>query len=91
MIDKTLKERGDRYGSFETGAEIMQALKSVAAQHDNWEKMPAYQREAIEMIFHKIGRAINGDSNYIDNWHDIQGFAKLVEDVLSEKNATKNS
>ena len=37
------------------------------------------------MILHKIGRILNGDPNYADSWHDIAGYAKLVEDELSGK------
>ena len=33
-------------------------------------------------IADKIGRILSGDPNYADNWHDIQGYAKLVEDRL---------
>ena len=38
------------------------------------------------MIFHKIGRIVNGDPNYADSWHDIAGYAKLVEDRLNKEN-----
>jgi len=30
-----------------------------------------------------MARIVNGDSNYIDNWHDIAGYATLVEQELS--------
>src|SRR5690606_10084595 len=30
----------------------------------------------------KIARILIGDPNYADNWHDIQGYAKLVEERL---------
>ena len=26
----------------------------------------------------------NGDPNYADSWHDIAGYAKLVEDRISK-------
>ena len=34
------------------------------------------------MIQHKIARVLNGDPNYPDNWHDIAGYARLVEREL---------
>lgn len=43
------------------------------------------QREALDMIFHKIGRIVCGDPNYADSWHDIAGYAKLVENRLNGK------
>jgi len=35
------------------------------------------------MILHKIARIVNGDPDYTDSWHDIAGYAKLVEDRLN--------
>jgi hypothetical protein len=43
------------------------------------------QAEALDMIFHKIGRILNGDPNYADSWIDIAGYAKLVADRLEGK------
>lgn len=40
------------------------------------------QREALEMIAHKIARILNGDPNYADSWVDIAGYAKLIADRL---------
>jgi len=34
------------------------------------------------MIAHKIGRILNGDPDYQDSWHDIIGYARLVERQL---------
>jgi len=45
-------------------------------------ELAADQREALEMIAHKIARIINGDPNYADSWVDIAGYAKLVSDRL---------
>ena len=40
------------------------------------------QREAIDMIIHKLGRIINGNPDKVDHWTDIAGYAKLVADRL---------
>ena len=37
------------------------------------------------MILHKLARILNGDPNYVDSWHDIAGYAILVEDIINEK------
>lgn len=39
------------------------------------------------MIAGKIARIINGDPNYVDSWHDIAGYATLIEQELKEKDA----
>ena len=82
-VSSTIEERGKRYGKFKDGAEIMQHLKIVMRNAPNWGELTPSQGEALEMIQHKIGRILNGDPNYIDNWHDIQGYAKLIEEELN--------
>jgi hypothetical protein len=85
-ITETLKERGNRYGPFTSHAEITQDLKKVMVETLQWEELSPDKKEALDMIMHKVGRILNGDPNYADSWHDIGGYAKLVEDNLqSEK------
>ncbi len=81
-IDATLKERGERYGAFDDHARLTQELKAVMRVTSNWTKLSFSQREALEMIANKIGRILNGDPNYHDSWHDIEGYARLVADEL---------
>lgn len=78
----TLAERGTRYGDFSEHARITQTLKSAMADSQNWRSLMPDQREALEMIQHKVGRILNGDPNYHDSWHDIVGYAKLIADRL---------
>ena len=81
-IDATLAERGSRYGSFTGHAHVTQSIKAAMVHGKNWYSLDADQKEALEMVAHKIGRILNGDPNYIDSWHDIIGYTKLVEDRL---------
>jgi len=84
-IDKVLTERGNRYGAFKDGANIMQQLKSVMRSTDGWERLTDSQKEALEMIQHKIGRVLNGDPTYVDSWTDICGFSQLIVNELEGK------
>jgi len=86
-IDAVLDERGSRYGKFESHAEITQTLKREAARYliRQRKELSFDQQEALDMIFHKIGRIINGDADYADSWVDIAGYAKLVADRLEGK------
>ena len=81
-VDDILNERGKRYGSFVGHSAISQSLKSVMFNSRDLELMPD-QREALEMIAHKLARIINGDANYADSWVDIAGYAQLVADRLN--------
>ena len=81
-ITEILTERGNRYGKFTGHATITQNLKITMHNTDNWDILADDQKEALEMIAHKIGRILNGDPNYDDSWVDIAGYAKLVADRL---------
>lgn len=87
-IKTILKERGDRYGSFDGHARITQSLKQeFVVNAKKYSTMSDSQKEAIDMIFHKIGRIGNGDPNYLDSWVDIVGYAQLVVDELKAEEA----
>jgi len=82
VVSNTLKQRGAIYGEFIDNAIIAQGLKDVVRKEPRFQTMPADQREAIDVIFSKIARQITGDYSYDDNFHDIQGYAKLCEDRI---------
>ena len=83
-VDETLDNRAQDYGKFKDGAELMQGIKRLLADHalrhnktfadDQW--------EALEMIVHKMARIVNGNPDKVDTWVDIAGYAKLVADRL---------
>lgn len=81
-IDATLAERGARYGQFIHHAVIAQDLQDAMRRASGWSKLAADQKQALSVIADKIARMLNGDPDYLDNWHDIIGYAKLVEDRL---------
>ena len=83
-IRAILAQRGARYGVFKQHAEVTQRFKNLLTEElVNREKLlEPSQQEALEMIFHKIGRIVNGDPNYSDSWRDIAGYAALVADEL---------
>ena len=82
-VDATLTERGNRYGKFKDHAELSQQIKNVMRCSDGWCGLDYDMREALEMIQHKVARILNGDPTYADSWHDIAGYAKLVDDRLN--------
>jgi hypothetical protein len=86
-IDKTLAERGAKYGTFIGHAEVTQGLKRFMANElaKRNKVLADDQWEALEMVAHKIGRIINGDADYSDSWIDIAGYTKLVADRLDGK------
>lgn len=94
-VEETLKERGSRYGDFTDHAKIAQDLQDVMRsayipkyQETPWNSLSDIQKQALTVIADKIARILSGDPDYADNWHDIQGYAKLVEDRLQKPVAT---
>ena len=81
--EQLITERGSRYGKFKDGSEIMQELKDVMREVDGWHNLTPSQREALDMIQHKIGRILNGDPTYDDSWRDIAGYATLIVNELN--------
>ena len=87
-VNDMLAGRESRYGSFQGHAKIAQDLKAVMHDRLGWDSLAPDQKEALEMVQHKIARILNGDPNYIDNWVDIAGYSQLVVNRLEkEENA----
>jgi hypothetical protein len=86
-VDAILNTRASNYGSFLGLSQVTQRLKAVAHQFagQNNKTFDADQAEALDLIFTKIGRILNGDPNYVDSWTDIAGYATLVADRLQGK------
>lgn len=86
-VDAILNTRATTYGSFADVARMAQRLKSVAhtAAGEQGKTFAADQAEALDMIFSKLARILNGDPNYVDSWTDIAGYATLVADRLQGK------
>lgn len=82
-VSNTLNARGARYGSFSGQAAISQTLKNLMRQSPNWDYLEPDMAEALDMIQHKIARILNGDPRYADSWHDIAGYATLVDKRLN--------
>jgi hypothetical protein len=79
-VQSTLDERGTRYGDFTDHADIAQDLQDSMRSYQGWHKLDNTKKQALTLIADKIARILNGDPEYRDNWHDIQGYAKLAED-----------
>lgn len=86
-IDSTLAERGNRYGTFIGQADIAQTFKKLQRGFaiDRKTILSSSQQEALDMIFNKIARILNGDPNYADSWHDIAGYATLIDKELNNE------
>lgn len=87
-IEATLAERQSTYGNFEDVAFVTENIMGVLGhvRVNGLSELPNTHRMALYMIASKMARIVNGDFNHIDGWHDIGGYAKLVEDLIKENN-----
>lgn len=85
-IDATLAQRQSTYGSFEDVAFVTENIMSIlgSVRVNGLSELPNTHRMALYMIASKMARIVNGDFNHIDSWHDIGGYAKLIEDLVKE-------
>lgn len=90
-VEKTLEERGSRYGTFEEHARIAQAIQDIMRSSNNWQYLEADERQALTTISDKIARILNAPAGtvYSDSWHDIAGYALLVDRRLKNIEAEK--
>ena len=90
-IKVTMKDRGARYGAFADNAATAQALKVVFKAGCSWDKLPPVARESLDQIAIKIARAVTGGPDQIDTFHDIAGYAILVEQFyIGQASATSS-
>ena len=84
-VRQTLKTRQDQYGSFEDVAMFTEQMVDVMRK-GYYEKLAYNQKMALYMICSKMARIVNGNPNHKDSWHDIAGYATLIDNELeSEK------
>lgn len=86
-----LEERAKTHGSFHNHATVTQGMKGYMRLGDSYSKLDNVEKEAAEMIMHKLGRIAAGDPHFIDHWQDIVGYASLVVNKLELKLGEKSA
>ena len=75
-IDIALKEQEN--GPFVDQAVASQVIKDLCRECGIWGDLTDVQKEALDMIAHKIARILAGNQDNKDHWDDIAGYASLV-------------
>lgn len=92
-VKETLKQRSTNYGSFSIGtalrATMIEAILDSYKKNNDGKEMPKFYEIAILDIVNKLTRiAVTYD--HIDSWHDIAGYAMLVEEHIKQQNKIIN-
>ena len=84
-VRQTLSQHQGQYGSFEDVAMITEQMVDVMRK-GYYENLAYNQKMALYMICSKMARIVNGNPNHKDSWHNIAGYATLIDnELVSEK------
>lgn len=86
-LKETLDERGSVYGSFDAGTDLLASILNSLTLHRHnttGSFMTTTEQVMFQYILMKLVR-LAASPDHIDSWHDIQGYAKLIEEYYQEK------
>lgn len=74
-----IPNRDQQHGGIQAVGELSQTIKhAIRQQGRNYHLLTPAEREALDMIAHKIARLLSGDSSDPDHWRDIAGYAHTI-------------
>lgn len=83
-IEDTLAQRGAVYGDYKGGSELRAYIMEIITNRHK--KVNGYEMSKLHQIYifdivNKLSR-LSTTPDHLDTWHDIVGYAKLVEETL---------
>lgn len=84
-IEETLNQRNNVHGNYARSAGVKDKVLEEFSKTDNWKKLGAEGRQTVRMIVEKLGRIMYGDCFFPDHWHDIAGYAMLMEKFCNDR------
>ena len=75
-----IPNRDEQHGGMEAVGHLCQALKGeLRLNGSNWLDLSYGEREALDMICHKIARILSGaDPHDHQHWEDVAGYAQAA-------------
>lgn len=83
-LTETLEQRGKSHGEFSEQAAVTQAIKDEMRAASRYDTMTPVQKEALDMMAHKMARIVTGDPHFEDHWFDIEGYARITRERLKK-------
>ena len=84
-LAELLEERSHHYGLFTGIGKHAQRIKNAIHAGDNWPSLRDDEREALDMLAHKLARILSGDPEIVDHWLDAAGYLKLISDRMERE------
>ena len=82
-VEDTLEDRGSDYGPWPLHAEIDEAFDKVIQKYASPD-MPPYAKRSMCHQCNKMARSLACNWRKVDNWLDIEGYARLVRRELEK-------
>jgi hypothetical protein len=82
--DALLNERESTHGPYSRTAEMAQAVKAVFSACSIDADLTCYMHESLDQIASKLARIFAGNSECLEHWSDIAGYAELVVRELNQ-------
>ena len=90
-IEPPIDERHETHGDYANSAQVSQQLKNTIHNAHNWHRLSNDKREALDLIMTKISRIMSGEPNEPDHWLDIEGYARLARERVTETSAAREA
>ena len=89
----TIPNRDDQHGGMEAVGQLAQNMKGCMRYGGaNWSRLTPGEREALDMIVHKISRILSGaDPHDPEHWTDLAGYAHAAMRSRSTTTPTTTS
>lgn len=88
-IQDTLNERQGTHGNYVDQSILASTVLASFRSGPNWRHLSPAQEQALIMMAVKISRILTGDPDHADSWHDIAGYASLVEQTIPKTEGTE--
>ena len=83
--------RHETHGDYADTARYAQHLKTTMHNARNWVRLSPDKREALDLIATKLARILSGEPNEPDHWLDLEGYARLARERLTETMAAREA
>jgi len=79
-INETFKSRGETHGDYYQQCSLAEELKKAIRKHmPNPQFFRPTELHSLDLICTKISRIVTSTKRDPDHWHDIVGYATLIE------------
>jgi hypothetical protein len=86
-----IDERHETHGDYTNTAQVSQHLKTTMRNARNWNRLSCDKKESLDLIMTKVSRIMSGEPNDPDHWLDIEGYAKLARERVTETSAAREA